>query len=295
MRPTLFTAYHVFLDQAARNILANLRDAFGAEIAAHLHFWNTPPLPPNGKSLNTPLTKVPAFKLGPDLFRQKLAALLEAATLVQDTPILSFRMGRWDMHQAYWEELAHAQILTDASVRPVHGTQSKLIQPNFLLATPAPYWIPTKAAPIFEVPLTVTPLFQWLPKTLIALEKGPQFLHDFSIYLQARMNYWGALALLPVYQPLWMLKLITEIYVARQGQVISITWHSSEMMPNATPHLATQRLVDKFLQRVQKYILWLKGRYDVECLTMNELRNTLGGRAKTVIAPNGADFSLASC
>ena len=294
IRPTLFTAYHVFLDQKSRNILANLRDAFGCEIAAHLHFWNTPPLPKDLAALSHPLTRVPAFKLGHKLFAAKLNALLNAACDFQKEDILSFRMGRWDMHEAYWETLARAHILTDASVRPVHGTESKEKQPNFFLAQATPYWIPTKSAPIFEVPLTVTPLFNWLPKALVALESGPEFCHNLSIYLQARMNYWGALALLPVYQPLWMLKLITEIYVARGGKVISITWHSSEMMPGATPHLPTNSAVDKFLNRVQNYLLWLTKRYDIVSLTMNDLRNTLGGTSKTVVAPSGSDFSVTS-
>ena len=44
VRPTLFCAHSVLADPASRAILARLRDASGAEIGAHLHHWNTPPL-----------------------------------------------------------------------------------------------------------------------------------------------------------------------------------------------------------------------------------------------------------
>ena len=44
IRPTLFCAHSVLADSASRPALAHLRDRYGAEIGAHLHHWNTPPL-----------------------------------------------------------------------------------------------------------------------------------------------------------------------------------------------------------------------------------------------------------
>ena len=43
VRPTLFCAYSALVDEPSREILAALQ-ADGAEIGAHLHHWNTPPL-----------------------------------------------------------------------------------------------------------------------------------------------------------------------------------------------------------------------------------------------------------
>ena len=69
VRPTLFCAHSVLADDASREHLAAMQAA-GAEIGAHLHHWNTPPLPPG-----TPdsLPAVPAAALSSSLLADKLA------------------------------------------------------------------------------------------------------------------------------------------------------------------------------------------------------------------------------
>ena len=271
LKPTLFCAYPVFKDLASCKILATLRDQHACEIGAHLHYWNTPPL--IGDHV---LHKVPAVSLSQDIFAAKLETLLNSAKELQASPITSFRMGRWDIHAKHFDLLAHAGITCDASVRPLHTSATKEAGPNHFHAKASPYWIPTLHGKIFEVPLTVTPLFSYLPNILDNLERC---LPNVIAYLKARMNYWGALALLPVYQPLAMLKLITWLYIKRGGRLLSLTWHSSEMQPGATPHLATPSLVAKFLERLQAYFTWLFKNYHVVSLPMGQLADHLGASA----------------
>jgi hypothetical protein len=86
------------------------------------------------------------------------------------------------------------------------------------------------------------------------------------------VQHWGALALLPVYHPLWAMKAVTKRHLARGGRVLSLTWHSSEMMPGATPHMPDTSAVERFLGKIRNYLYWLTGWTSVHGRTFDELR-----------------------
>lgn len=113
---TLFCAHTVFASAEARPHLAWLRDHYGAEIAAHLHHWSTPPLsegpladgpPPRTDTLPRPL------------LRARLHTLLQAGRDFQGAPLTSFRMGRWDCKAVLRPLLAAEGITLDSSVCPL--------------------------------------------------------------------------------------------------------------------------------------------------------------------------------
>lgn len=111
VRPTLFCAHSVLTDPASRAILARLRDMSGAEIGAHLHHWNTPPLDldshAGGQSDMADVTNsVPAASVPAALMAAKLGTLFRVGEDFQGAPLTSFRMGRWDLHRAHWPLLA---------------------------------------------------------------------------------------------------------------------------------------------------------------------------------------------
>ncbi len=284
--PTLFCAYTVLTDEASLRHLEPLRKA-GAEIGGHLHHWNTPPFQ-SGHPLTEPLKSVPSKDLADELFEAKLDSLQKAARDAYGISVASFRMGRWDIHRRHFPFLAKAGIITDASVRPLHGATKN--NPDHFLAPAAPYWIPTRHGSLFEVPLTVTPVFQSI---VPLLKSAPRMLRPCSAWLKSTTNYWGALALLPAYHPLWIMQLVTKLYLLRGGRTLSLTWHSSEMHPGATPHIKTEAQVNALLKKVMAFITWLQKSYDVRCVTMNELRNIIGPTAKRRTAQNG-DWTVAS-
>ena len=90
---TLLCAHSVFMDAKARLVLEEMRDQAGAEIGAHLHHWNTPPID-MGKT-ERELERTHTIKR--ELLRQKLSTLLEVGQNFQGAPLRSFRMGRWDL------------------------------------------------------------------------------------------------------------------------------------------------------------------------------------------------------
>ena len=275
VRPTLFCAYSVMEDVRSRKHLAHLCQQHSVELGAHLHHWNTPPLTLDGSdaSLSNCAASVSAFAVPVPLMAAKLHTLLERGRNLLDTPLTSFRMGRWDAHQALWPLLVQEGILADASVRPLHCYASALAGPDHFDAPGGPYWITTDKGKIFELPLSVTPLLRGLPALL---QRLPDVV---AARLKSSLRQWGVLALLPVYHPLWLMKLVARLYVERGGQVLSLTWHSSEMAPGATPHIPDVRAVDRLLAKALDWIRWLFANFTVRCLTLGELAEELGPSA----------------
>ena len=72
---------------------------------------------------------------------------------------------------------------------------------------------------------------------------------------------------------------ITRLFAARGGRVLSLTWHSSEMMPGGAPHLPDAAAVDRLMSKILAWTDWLMARWNVRCLTMEQLRETLGPAA----------------
>ena len=260
VRPTLFCAHSVFTDKSAWPVLEDLRDHHGAEIGAHLHFWNTPPLSPGPDVLDA----VPACELDQSLLAAKLESLLKAGRDFQGADIRAFRMGRWDMHKKHWPLLFEAGVEADASVRPLYGMPTPQKGPDHFAAPGQPYWMEHGGRRMLEAPLTVAPLSRIAAK----LHMLPQ--NTLGKKARAFMRHWNTMALLPAYHPLWSLKLTSRLCLDR-GNVLVATWHSSEMMPGGAPHMPDAAAVDGMVGRVAAWLDWLAKHGDVRFLTLTEL------------------------
>ncbi len=290
VRPTLFCAHSVFADADSRRALARLRDVHGAEIGAHLHHWNTPPLTPEAAAApGGMLSRVPAAAVPDDCMAAKLATLFRAGADFQGAPLTSFRMGRWDLHAPLWPLLERLGVRCDASVRPLHCAPpaSVCADPDHFAAPADPYWVGEGAARLLEAPLTVTPLFTWLPRLTRALPGRA------GGALRASLRHWGALALLPVQHPLPLLRLTTLLHAARGGRVLSLTWHSSELFPGGAPHMPDEASVRRFMEKLLAYLDWLDATFAVRFLTLEELRRAAerGDFRPGIAAPGGGDWT----
>ncbi len=299
---TLLCTQSVFADSAACHVLEQMRDAYGAEIGAHLHHWNTPPLYPAPFSgRKGVLTRY----LPQHLAREKLSVLLEAGRVFQGASLHSFRMGRWDLGREMWPLLAEQGILTDASVRPLHCGYG---MPDHFAAQADPYRVPVGTKEIFEVPLTCVPLCRSLPKYIRFWARGKEAEKIPAASINAIQNKegadavmpmrgkvssfaasiqkWGALMVLPVYHPLWFMRFATQRHLSRGGKVLSLTWHSSEMLPGGAPHMPDEAAVSSLLRKMCAYVDWLESFCYVRPVTMDTLRQTLGATAPLQILPD---------
>ncbi|MDR0239359.1 MAG: hypothetical protein LBI88_03885 [Deltaproteobacteria bacterium] len=254
---SLLCTHAVFMNPDARVTLARMRDSLGAEIGAHLHHWNTPPL---GPETSPP---IPADQLDADLLRARLRSLLRAGQDFQGEALQVFRMGRWDLKAAIRPLLAAEGIRVDSSVCPLRAFKNG---PDHFLAPVDPYWAENG---LLEVPITQIALHPWLPPALHAIaralpaQRGQRLLDNF--------HFWGALSANPVWHSATVMRLAARWHVARGGTVLCLFWHSSEMMPGASPRIRTQEDADALLVRVYDFLRWLKESYGALGVTLASL------------------------
>lgn len=274
LHATLFCAHSVLAEPAAWSHVETLAAKGGVEVGLHLHHWNTPPLA--DPSL-TQVRAVPSALVDPNLMAAKLDCLMELGKKRLGRAPTSFRMGRWDLHACHWEMLARAGITADASVRPLHEGSAASLGPDHFSAPHSPYLVQTAAGSIFELPLTVTHLSPWITA---AVRRMPQA-------VRASLQKWGALALLPVYHPLWAMQAITALAIARGTTAISLTWHSSELMAGANPVLPKDKDIKALLKKVRNYLAWLQQRYTLTFVTLGELEQALRTTVPQAVATRG--------
>lgn len=290
VRPTLFCAHPVLADDGAWRHVEALASRHAVEIGAHLHHWNTPPLDEGDPATTT--TSVASRLVPDDLLARKIDTVLEAARQRTGRRPTSFRMGRWDLRAGHWKLLADAGILADASVRPLHARDRRGLRPDHFRAPRAPYLVPAQGRVIFELPLTATPLAGFLPR-LVDVDDPGAWEGDgtaegfYPGWAREHFHAYGALVLLPVEHPLWAMKAVTRLAVARGCRCLSLTWHSSEMMAGGNPRMATQRAVDAFLRKLERYVLWLCGAYAVTFRTLEECRRAESPSAPVLQADQG--------
>jgi hypothetical protein len=201
--------------------------------------------------------------LEPDLLRARLRTLLRAGRDFQGEPLHTFRMGRWDLKAAIRPLLTEEGIQVDSSVCPLRVFKNG---PDHFLAPAEPYWV---EGGLLEVPITQIALHPWLPPVLHAIardlpeQRGQRLLDSF--------HYWAALSANPVWHSATVMRLAARWHVARGGKVLCLFWHSSEMMPGASPRIRTQEDADALLVRVYDFLRWLKEAYSATGITLASL------------------------
>ncbi len=277
---TLVCAHTVFADVAACAVLENMRTKYAAEIGAHLHYWSTPPHGLEGVVADTGSMKkyVAAKDVHTELMRQKMSALFTAAQNFCGHPVTTFRMGRWDMSRSLWPHLAEHGVCVDSSIRPWH--YPKQWRDHFLAPT-QPYTVQVNGTNILEVPDTAVPIVPRFALLQKMLHKAPSaLLHTWHQSIVMAPN--------PVYHSLAYMKAAARAMLLRGDRVLTLTWHSSEVMPGATPHLPHKHSVDAMLLRVRNFLTWLATKAPLKGVTLGQL-----AQEQDLIAPSLSHADLA--
>lgn len=253
---TLFCAYPVFCDPACQDTLAWMIENTAAEAGAHLHHWSTPPLD-EGES-----EPCRTHLLDRSLLAARLENLLAAGRDFLKRPVTSFRMGRWDLKKSLLPLLADNGILVDSSVCPLRKFKNG---PDHFLALPEPYWVELPGGGrILEAPITQIPLSR----------------HLASLWYRGAANlgmnidtfhFIGALSANPFWHSQPVMRLASRLHRARNGRVLSLFWHSSELMPGGSPHTTNQKAADRHLAGIFSFCEWLKKTFAITGVTATDL------------------------
>jgi hypothetical protein len=266
IRPTLLVSYQVIRHPRHRDLLASLADRWGAEIGAHLHPWNTPPLEP------LPYREpVPSELMPRELLTAKLRTLLDTLKQAGFSPS-SFRMGRFNVGPNLFSVLHEARdIQVDSSVAPMRKYYGGPVRLGLLTD---PYFPDVNdpmrlgSSRILEVPVTVAPFVPALGRLLARLDEDSVFPDTWIPEIAAKV------ASLPA-QPMWTglrrLKAAVRLHRHRGGGVITTFFHSSEIMAGGCPGHATPEHVARFLVKLTRFLGWLRTELDAEPLTLSEL------------------------
>lgn len=265
IRPTLLVTYPVIRHTGNRFLLERLRRDWNAEIGAHLHLWNTPPLRklPGREPL-------PSQSIPQDVLEAKLYTLFTALREIDVVPT-SFRMGRFNMGPRMFSLLQQTSIRVDSSVAPM---RLKYGGPDHLAAAVDPYFAdpsnPTIPgdSPILEAPVTIVPVLPKLGYFLDSLRmRGTLPSHWISWFAM----YLGSVPAQPMWTGLSRLKAAAWLHRRRGGKVLVLFFHSSELMPGGCPEHPTAQHVERFLTRLLAFLSWLREELAVESLTLSEL------------------------
>lgn len=265
IRPTLFISYQVANHQAQAKEVLRLINKWGGEAGAHLHPWNTPPEGPSPHP-----EPVPSEWMNETLLKAKLDTLLKTIRRLDIKPV-SFRMGRFNMGPKMFQALEDAKIKVDSSISPMRKYYGG---PAHIIGLTDPYFPEARnplikgTSRILEVPLTILPLTRNMGLFLDHLENKkllPQtWVSWFSMYL-------GSLSAQPMATGLIGLKAAVNRHRARNGKVLTLYFHSSELFPGGCPQHPTKEHTARFLEKLQDYFSWLINDLKMESLTVSEL------------------------
>ncbi|WP_319543124.1 hypothetical protein [uncultured Pseudodesulfovibrio sp.] len=258
---TLLVDYPVAVNPQCAETLKRWHTDLGAEIGAHLHPWNTPPL-----GEKTPLDSSTTPQ---ETIREKLRTLtsaIENGTGVRPT---SFRMGRWDFSARVREEITKLGFKVDASVAPLKRTPAG---GEYFLSSPEPYWL-DKPGGLLEVPLTMLPIFPGTTRLAHALYR--QFPNGIGNAAITKFSSLGAVGIQPVWHSSPVMRQAVRLHQRRGGDTLTMFFHSSELLPGASPHFPTEQSVRRFVAKIRSFIEWLSRRSDLKGTTLSALHDSM--------------------
>lgn len=267
IHPTLFVSYQVAKHKPCHDFLMTLREKWHGEIGAHLHHWNTPPLQPLPQNQPVPSQHIPK-----EILQAKLQTLLQTLSIM-GVDARSFRMGRFSLGPKMFSLLDQAGIAVDSSIMP---TRREYGGPEYLSAPVDPYFPDPQDlsrhgnAATLEVPVTVLPIFTQLPALFERMADGLPGSRDAVSWFSKHI---GSLPAQPMLVGLRRLKTAVRLHRYRGGTTVTLYFHSSELMPGGCPQHQTKGDVKLFVERIEKFLAWLRNDMEAVSMTLLDFRH----------------------
>ncbi len=284
VRPTYFTSYQVAIDPRAADTLRAVSAGGRAEIGAHLHPWNTPPLDEAFVPRNSMLKNLPA-----DLQRAKLARLTAALEQAFGFTPRAFRAGRYGLGRDTVAALLAGGYRVDSSVSPFINLASRDDGPSFVGAPIAPYYLapdrdvtePATDGTLMEIPLSYGysrgPFGFWDPARRF-LESPPwRALHLAG--LASRAGIVKRLALTPEETSVRDMLILSRRLLEHGVPHLQVSWHSPTLKAGLSPFGRTAADVARLYSSIEGYVDGLSRIAHVTFATVSEAAAALAGQS----------------
>lgn len=275
-RPTYFVAHSVAADERGSGIIADLDQCGFAEIGAHLHPWNTPPLDETFVPRHTMLLNIPAA-----LQRAKLECLTTAlqACLGGRRP-QAFRAGRWALGAQTVEVLLDAGYRVDSSVTP-HMSWVDMDEGAYHVGAPvnayrldagADVRRPTAGGRLAEIPPSFgfnrspLPLWGGVHRALTS-RPGRALLLD---RIAAHSGLLRRVTLSPETDEVGDMLKLTRALLSSGAAHLHLYLHSPSLAPGLTPFVRTSSELDRFYRAIEEYLTRVAGMISLRFATVSE-------------------------
>jgi hypothetical protein len=242
--PTYLCTHDVVSDPAFDRLLVPFERQGLAEIGAHLHPWTTPPLDEYWDQ--TSRAYAYASEIPTSLFRRKLDTLTVALQTKCGKRPTSYRAGRWGFSAAHTEILLDLGYVVDCSVTPLLSWQDAGARErgqDYREAPARPYYIawgdPGRpgASSLVEVPVTVLQTNGFMRRSP-ALAEWYRRSRKYAMAKGLNRLFRVAPQWFRPFQDMTADRLMDVFHTARRLDlpIIQMAFHSSELMPGASPH-----------------------------------------------------------
>jgi peptidoglycan/xylan/chitin deacetylase (PgdA/CDA1 family) len=280
VRATYFTTYQVAIEPWAAAILRGVRAGGRAEIAAHLHPWNTPPLEEVFEPRNTMINHLP-----PALQRAKIERLTEALTQACGARSVAFRAGRWGFGSETAAVLIACGYSIDSSVTPFMSWQEYDDGPTHVGAplevhsydgrghpcTPVPH------GPLLEIPVSWAysrrPWGLW--GRFRRLLEHPLLRPLGLVGIASRLNLIKTIALSPEMDSVDDMVTLSRRVLESGVRHLHMFWHTPSLRPGLSPFVRTRTDVQRLYAAVEGYLGKLSAFATVRCATISEAARAL--------------------
>ena len=281
VRATYFTTYHVAADPRARDVLRGLQA--GAEIGAHLHPWNTPPLDEAFTPRNSMLKNLPAALQLTKL--ERLTAALEEAFGTAPT---AFRAGRYGLGPETVAALIRCRYRVDSSVTPFVSWEEIDQGPTFVGAPLAAYQLDGRGdvrVPVPDGPLTEVPLscgFSRSPFTVWAavwrLLRAPPLRPLRLGGMAARAGFVQRIMLSPELASVDEMLGLSARLLDEGLRHLHLSWHSPSLLPGLSPFVTSAADAQRLYTSIERYVEGLRRMTSVRSVTVSEAAALLAPR-----------------
>ena len=275
VRTTYFTAYQVAIEPRAVETLREVCADGSAEIGAHLHPWNTPPLAEAFVPRNSMLKNLPAA-----LQAAKLRRLTSALEEAFDRTPRVFRAGRYGLGRETVGALLSCGYCVDSSVSPFINLESVDDGPTFVGAPIDAYRLapdrdvrrPAPDGPVLEIPLSYGysrgPFTLWDPVRRILEAQPFRWFHLAGI--AARLGIVQRISLSPELASVADMLTLSRRLLEHGVRHLHLSWHSPSLVPGLSPFAPTAADVERLYASVEEYLDGLSRMTPVTFATVSE-------------------------